>query len=221
MRPECSQCIRVGKKCPGYRDQLSLMFRDESTKVIQKAHAQWGTPESALQASAPGGSARSAARSASGSSSSSSSSSATSSRGGRIGPSSTPQTSPIVKREAAPARLQRSIDPNLDERGLQFYISRYLLDQPDGPRTSEELATYCSGTDAMQNIVIAVGLAGLSNLRGDRNLNLYAREKYISALRHTGQLVLSSQAQRDRVGFGLGVKSVVTLALFEVRLPNP
>ena len=73
----------------------------------------------------------------------------------------------------------------------------------------------------MQNIVIAVCLAGLSNLRGDRNLNLYAREKYISALRHTGQLGLSSQAQRDRVGFGLGVKSVVTLALFEVRLPNP
>ncbi len=27
VRPECSQCLRVHKKCPGYRDQLSLMFR--------------------------------------------------------------------------------------------------------------------------------------------------------------------------------------------------
>lgn len=105
----------------------------------------------------------------------------------------------------------------MDERGVQFYVSRYLIGQPDGPRTSEELDAYCNGTDAMQSIVVAVGLAGLSNLRGDRDLNLYAREKYVSALRHTGQLVLSSQARRDHVGFGLGVKSVVTLALFEVR----
>ena len=182
------------------------MFRDESTKVIQKAHAQWGTsgaPESAGQASAAAGTSRSGARSSSGS---------TSPREGRA-----PQTNPVVKREMAPARLQRSIDPTLDERGVQFYISRYLIGQPDGPRTSEELALYCNGTDAMQSVVIAVGLAGLSNLRGDRNLNLYAREKYVSALRHTGQLVLSSQVKRDHVGFGLGVKSVVTLALFEVR----
>ncbi|EPE10026.1 fungal zn binuclear cluster domain containing protein [Ophiostoma piceae UAMH 11346] len=36
QEPECSQCIRAGKKCPGYRDQLSLMFRDETVKVRKK-----------------------------------------------------------------------------------------------------------------------------------------------------------------------------------------
>ncbi|CAK7210054.1 hypothetical protein SEUCBS140593_000698 [Sporothrix eucalyptigena] len=36
LEPECSQCIRAGKKCPGYRDQLSLMFRDETVKVRKK-----------------------------------------------------------------------------------------------------------------------------------------------------------------------------------------
>lgn len=36
LRPECSQCIRAGKTCPGYRDQLSLMFRDETVKVRNK-----------------------------------------------------------------------------------------------------------------------------------------------------------------------------------------
>lgn len=115
-----------------------------------------------------------------------------------------------------PTRIQRSIDPNLDDRGTQFYISRYLTDQPDGPKTHEELVSYCASTDAMRNIVIAVGLAGLSNLRGDRDLSLYAREKYVMALRHTGQLVLSSQIRQDAMGFGLSVRSVITLALFEV-----
>lgn len=124
----------------------------------------------------------------------------------------------MVKREFVQTRIQRSVDTNLDDRGVQFYINRYLTDQPDGPRTPEELASYCTSTDAMRNIVVAVGLAGLSNLRGDKDLSLYAREKYVTALRHTGQLVLSSQVRKDPIGFALSVKSVVTLALFEVSL---
>ncbi|KAL2803268.1 hypothetical protein BJX63DRAFT_78242 [Aspergillus granulosus] len=36
-RPGCSQCQQGGWECPGYRDTLSLMFRDESEKVIRKA----------------------------------------------------------------------------------------------------------------------------------------------------------------------------------------
>ncbi|KAN0079557.1 hypothetical protein V8E54_004771 [Elaphomyces granulatus] len=38
-RPTCSQCRRANRSCPGYRDQLSLMFRDESQAVVQKARA--------------------------------------------------------------------------------------------------------------------------------------------------------------------------------------
>ncbi|KAL3454861.1 hypothetical protein BJX65DRAFT_315802 [Aspergillus insuetus] len=36
-RPACSECSKCGWTCPGYRDTLSLMFRDESQRVIQKA----------------------------------------------------------------------------------------------------------------------------------------------------------------------------------------
>ncbi|KAJ5711919.1 hypothetical protein N7488_006075 [Penicillium malachiteum] len=39
-RPACSQCVRAKRECPGYRDQLSLMFRDESKSVIRKAKAE-------------------------------------------------------------------------------------------------------------------------------------------------------------------------------------
>ncbi|KAL4860628.1 hypothetical protein BDV12DRAFT_181301 [Aspergillus spectabilis] len=37
VRPTCSQCANANKVCPGYRDTLSLMFRDESEQVIQRA----------------------------------------------------------------------------------------------------------------------------------------------------------------------------------------
>ncbi|PKY05950.1 hypothetical protein P168DRAFT_250959 [Aspergillus campestris IBT 28561] len=36
-RPTCSQCVKGNRTCPGYRDQLSLMFRDESQQVVRKA----------------------------------------------------------------------------------------------------------------------------------------------------------------------------------------
>ncbi|KAJ5551847.1 hypothetical protein N7535_000207 [Penicillium sp. DV-2018c] len=39
VRPACSQCTRAKRDCPGYRDQLSLMFRDESKSVVRKAAA--------------------------------------------------------------------------------------------------------------------------------------------------------------------------------------
>ncbi|KAJ5764977.1 hypothetical protein N7520_004536 [Penicillium odoratum] len=39
-QPACSQCVRAKRECPGYRDQLSLMFRDESKSVARKAKAE-------------------------------------------------------------------------------------------------------------------------------------------------------------------------------------
>ncbi|CAG8152670.1 unnamed protein product [Penicillium salamii] len=36
-RPTCSQCWVATRACPGYRDQQSLMFRNETAAVIQKA----------------------------------------------------------------------------------------------------------------------------------------------------------------------------------------
>ncbi|KIW64516.1 hypothetical protein PV04_09444 [Phialophora macrospora] len=35
-RPGCGQCRNASRACPGYRNQLDLMFRDESTRVQQK-----------------------------------------------------------------------------------------------------------------------------------------------------------------------------------------
>jgi hypothetical protein len=49
LEPACRQCTRLGKDCPGYRDQLSLMFLDESKAVARKAKHREAKGESTCQ----------------------------------------------------------------------------------------------------------------------------------------------------------------------------
>ncbi|KAE8377829.1 hypothetical protein BDV26DRAFT_203420 [Aspergillus bertholletiae] len=49
VRPSCSQCRKGGRECPGYRDELSLMFRDESEQVVQRAKASTTTTATATR----------------------------------------------------------------------------------------------------------------------------------------------------------------------------
>lgn len=100
----------------------------------------------------------------------------------------------------------------MDQQGLQFYINRYLMNHPDSPKTRDQLAAYFSSADAAQNVMVAVGLAGMSNLLGNKNMNLHARSKYVAALKQTGQMI----ASYNPAGFIARLRSVVTLALFEV-----
>jgi hypothetical protein len=74
---------------------------------------------------------------------------------------------------------------------------------------------YAGDEGAIQNVMIAVGLAGMSNLLGNKSMNLVARSKYVTALKQTGQLIASSS--RDYATVAKPLRSIVTLALFEVR----
>ncbi|KXJ97716.1 hypothetical protein Micbo1qcDRAFT_230297 [Microdochium bolleyi] len=203
-RPECSQCIRVAKKCPGYRDQLSLMFRDESSKVIQKAHAQWGG--SPLESSPA--------------SSSSSSSSGSSSPPAAIENDTptfeiTPANGLVARHDLRPLAVDKSISPNLDERGLQFYITRYLMNHPDAPVGPDGSVIYIPQNDVVQNVMIAVGLAGLGNLGSDKQLTTLSRQRYTMSLRETSSLITSTP-RTDAATVGSVIRSIVTLALYEV-----
>ncbi|KAI5460054.1 hypothetical protein BGZ63DRAFT_406001 [Mariannaea sp. PMI_226] len=226
VKPECSQCMRVGKKCPGYRDQLSLMFRDESSKVIQKAHAQWGVGDASDDAAQPQACASSTACS------SEFSMSSTSSWATSPLAIASHQTLPLTPPSSAlsPSSLSRppttnglpptptALDPSLEERGLQFYLNRYLIGHPDEPKTSADLASIEWLWDpSLQDIMTAIGLASLSNLRGDRNLMLAARQKYVQALQQTGKLIQTSVAP----DFEVSMRGVIMLAMFEACVRHP
>ncbi|KAI0406691.1 hypothetical protein F4802DRAFT_613224 [Xylaria palmicola] len=202
-RPECSQCIRVGKKCPGYRDQLSLLFRDESSKVIRKAHAQWGNPETLSDDGSE--------------SSSQSPEPATLALSSRrpyppVGPVSS--TSALAPHALVASRVPRKVELNLDQRGLKFYVERYLLNHPDSPRTPQLIDLYFGDDEAIRNVMVAVGLAGMSNLLGNKSMSLVARSKYVTALKQTGQLIAG--ASRDYSTIIKPLRTIVSLALFEV-----
>ncbi|KAK2042270.1 hypothetical protein LZ31DRAFT_526531 [Colletotrichum somersetense] len=239
VNPECSQCIRVGKKCPGYRDQLSLMFRDESTKVIKKAHAQWGVSDGleneqirasasnapSSPASSPAYSQRSTPNSTRAASRSNvataispvpntASFAPSPSSSSRSAGSTSPPLLPVVKQEiceSSPPTLH--IGPTLEEQGVQFYVNRYLIGHPDEPKSGQELATEgWIWHPAMQDVMCAVGLAGLYNLTGNVEMMATAREKYGSALRQTGKLIRPPNTP----SLDVTMRSVVALAMFEV-----
>ncbi|KAJ9154748.1 White-opaque regulator 1-like protein 2 [Pleurostoma richardsiae] len=219
-RPECSQCVRVSKKCPGYRDQLSLMFRDESSKVMRKAHAQWGVESTAdLQADAASPSSH---RSSSISVEAQSSSSSVVSHSPvfiPFSPTSADPTSTVALPSPAPINTLVSMPlyprPSTSpiERGIQFYLDRYLLRYPDEPRTVEDVSQkHWFHEPALQTVMAAVGLAGISNLTGNEEMRVVAGQQYGKALQSTAQVI------RDRANDAIivAVRSVVMLALFEV-----
>lgn len=185
------------------------MFRDESSKVIQKAHAQWGIPGSPVQ-SDPGSSSQSpgpttvvvlSPR-----------------RPPRRSTGSARPTPAVATQKTVASKIPRRVEPNLDQRGLNFYVERYLLNHPDSPKTPEVMDLYLGDDEAMRSVMIAVGLAGMSNLLGNKSMNMLARSKYITALKQTGQLIAS--ASRDHKAIMKPLRSVVTLALFEVTIPT-
>ncbi|KAG9255208.1 uncharacterized protein F5Z01DRAFT_635496 [Emericellopsis atlantica] len=213
VKPECSQCVRIGKKCSGYRDQLSLMFRDESAKVMQKAHAQWGVGEEGVEAGTATAYDDDAA---------SSSKSPTPSFGGdivQLSPVQTLPSPPASQAGSMPsgvrdlAKVQAPILPTSEEQGFQFYVNRYLVGHPDEPRNLDELRSDTWLWDpALKDVSAALGLASLSNLRGDHEMMVSARKQYGKALRMAGSMLMS----KDPSSVDVTARLVVLLAMYEL-----
>jgi hypothetical protein len=183
------------------------MFRDESTKVMQKAHAQWGVSESEL-GEASGSSPTSTASPAS-TRSRSSMSEAPSPR-----PPTTLATATRARRKSPEERrLAREILPTPVDKAIQFYIEHYVIGLPDEAKAGQELQglrwVHASGT---RDIMAAVGMAGLSNLNGDRQLSMLAEQHYGLAL----QNITSSIRDMAALDLDIVLRSVVMMAMYEV-----
>ncbi len=194
--PACSQCLRASKVCPGYRDQLSLLFRDESKKVLRKASVPKSTAEyrksSRGQAHSTGNSDCSAA------------------------------TCPTSQALVAPPPTvpRRSLSPEYLDEGIIFFFTQYVTLKSNFPTgkfdllDSPILATLLVN-DSVNNAVSSVGYAGLSNVTNNPEHMVIARKKYATSLRNM-TLALKDTANAD---LDAAFKSVILLAAFEVSLP--
>ncbi|KAK4192100.1 hypothetical protein QBC35DRAFT_263369 [Podospora australis] len=215
VRPQCAQCIRIGKQCPGYRDQLSLMFRDESSKVIKRAHAQWGVSDEVGESSA----SASSPTSSSSPSASSSTQSPVSARDRTFISESPRATRSLVKarRESQLPRVElpQEISGTVFDKAISFYIDNYVIGLPDEPSVGQELqGRGWVHSPLTKEIMAAVGLAGLSNRTGDKQLNTLAAKHYGQAIQTMSTSINPKSV--PHLDLEVILRATVMMAMFEV-----
>ncbi|KAH6678342.1 hypothetical protein B0J14DRAFT_559481 [Halenospora varia] len=200
IEPACSQCLRAGKDCPGYRDQLTLLFRDENQTVVHKALNP--KPRTSKKKATKSGKK-----------------SEDVSRSPRSGRSSTPnereQIFTIVSQ-----RLPPSPPPStgIEDDGINFFLTHYACAVSRDPKTgridpsSTPLWKQIISGNTFCTALSSVGYAGLYNVTKAQDHMIIARDKYAIALRKV-KLALESTHKTNLDGL---FKVVMMLAAFEV-----
>lgn len=211
VEPACTQCLRAGKICPGYRDQLSLLFRDESAKVIKKArgleiprrrretHQNEEKPKENLDASAllPPNDVETPHNTQC--------SLSTETFSGAKFPSLTSGRFLLYSLFSS---------TNLEDLSITFLTCYVAVISPFATAQSSS-PTPLFTSKASFDAVSCVGLAGLSNVTNNQDLMMIARHKYAATIRHVGA-ALQEPASAD---LDDTFKAVIMLALFEVHIP--
>lgn len=212
VEPACTQCLRAGKICPGYRDQLSLLFRDENAKVIKKArgleishrrreaHQNEERPKEDLDVSA-------------------------------LLPSNdveTPRnTQCSLSTETFSGTKFQSLtsggfsfyslfsSTNLEDLSITFLTCYVAVISPFATAQSSASSSPLFTSKASFDAVSCVGLAGLSNVTNNQDLMMIARHKYAATIRH----VVAALQEPVSADLDDTFKAVIMLALFEVHIP--
>lgn len=180
------------------------MFRDESSKVIRRAHKKWGIAEPADEAGP--------------SSASPTSSGSPASIGDRRGSIAFTESSlsPTFKEEGyqgALSRIPMVVQPTDVDIGTRFYVDKYIIGYPQEPETPADFHTApWFSSPVISDIMSAVGLAAQANLTGNKALKMAALERYSSAVTNTRKLI-ANPAELDPPSV---MRSVVLLAMYEV-----
>ncbi|KAG9228171.1 hypothetical protein BJ875DRAFT_259104 [Amylocarpus encephaloides] len=202
--PSCTQCIRAQRTCPGYRNQLDLMFRNESDAVIGKAKARdnpSSTPRSTPSASPP----------------------TPQECHGDFMPDGDYET---VQQQMADFNLNThdphmrvlsmsiiptwSLQPTLEQQAQGFFAAHSGAWLRDFSATGS-LCPPCVTDEPLLASIRAVGLAGLSHSTRTPDLMIKARKDYVTALRLTNSALRSpTQVKKDSTLF-----SVMVLGIYE------
>lgn len=198
VKPVCSQCIRANRICPGYRDQLSLLFRDESQEVIRKARAASSSGKQTRGTRRRQHARNDAKEPATGDFSSDGSDR----RQLRYSPLVEQPVSTSAKDQATCLFFR-----NFGWMGASF------LARADSRYSHSQTVEAPVSNKAMLASIAAVGMAALAGIKNSPPLRLAARSEYVQALRYTNAALSDpTQATSDAT-----LTSVSLLAIFEVR----
>ncbi|KAJ5923927.1 hypothetical protein N7466_008114 [Penicillium verhagenii] len=198
IQPVCSQCMRAGKPCGGYRDIPALLFRDETDKAARRsATAKSRAGERRKVPAAP------------------------------VLKSDASSTSSEEELKAAvPQRrlilplvptVPIAVSTTVEDLGLKFFCTQFVTASSaamDGPfvlSTSSFIDTV-SVELSFRDAVASVGLAALSNVTRDRSLRLAAREKYALSLNAVRQAVANPLQARPNET----IKIILMIGLYEM-----
>ena len=189
-KPEgCTPCARTGRVCPGYRKQVDLMFRDQSSNVIRKAKAAEAKKS---ESPAPP--------------------SSKSSRG------TTPNSEPVEDLELVSRQWDPifSIEPTLDERATCYLVFNYLIgiQSPSRGVLDNLLLLYQTNSidDNLLTAVKAVSYASYAHHMQSTELTDVSRYQYTKAVKMTN---LALQSNTDAVKDST-LMSVMILRMYEI-----
>lgn len=205
-RPSCSQCIRANKTCYGYRDPLSMMFKNESAVVAKKAEKRYETL--AMQKTP------------------------TTTKIKRPSPSSDiPETwvsdhdwfspqmdthiDPCTRYPTPESMTHEAIVPSIEDQALGFFIGNYVAKPTIVPRGQfewiPELLSQSNTEEIIRSSVSAASLAALANATKSPGVMRQAQAAYVSALRITNDaLRIKETAVQDST-----LLSVIMLGTYE------
>ena len=180
-------------RCPGYRNLQDVTFRDESERVVRKAHQVEQVGSALIQATL------------------------------FTLQNSSPQNAIASKpKSRTPSSLTASISPllsqPLNELGANFFFTKYILKEP--PFTNNYYdwlikSYFENGSNhALRATIEAVGMAGISNVYHAPRVAFRSKEKYCMALAAMKQALSDPiLAIADTTFMAVGL-----LGLFEVSL---
>jgi len=189
--------------CPGYRDQLSLFFRDESESVARKSKAGKSTAEHRKSSLSQANSMTNFDCSTS------------------TYPTSVKPPNGISQAlvTPTPALCLRSLSPERVDEGIIFFLNHYIISNFSGgwvDLANSPIWPMLFVDKSFNNSVSSIGYAGLSNVTNNPEHMVLARKKYATSLRNITVLLKdTSNADLDAAFI-----SIMLLAAFEVSLPR-
>jgi hypothetical protein len=192
-KPACNRCSKANRTCPGYRDQLSLLFRDESQSVAQKAQTSStnsATPRSSSKTAGPGTTVW------------------------RTGSADSDRSEQISVEFHLPI-FTFLTDPRFQATCLFFSSYAWLNTGVVSGHLDHDLPSTASlGEKALMAGLTSVGLANLSSLQSSRKMRVAARHEYANALKWMNAALSDPiQATEDSTLTG-----IICLSLFEVSM---